>query len=96
MGNPDGTPREISAGNFVALFGTGLRFGSTAATNAVKIGTTDVTPMFIGPAPGFLGLDQCNLQIPQSLAGAGDVDLTLTIDGRTSNAVKLRIRAATP
>jgi uncharacterized protein (TIGR03437 family) len=96
MGNPDGTPREISAGNFVMLFGTAMRFGSTGLTNAVKIGTTDVTPMFIGPAPFFSGLEQCNLQIPQSLAGAGDVNLTITVDGKTSNAVKLKIRAATP
>ena len=95
MGNPDGTPREISAGNFVMLFGTGLRFGSTGLTNAVKIGTTDVTPTFIGLAPGFAGLQQCNLQIPQSLAGAGDVNLTITMDGKTSNVVKLRIKAAT-
>ncbi|MGH9939164.1 MAG: CHRD domain-containing protein, partial [Blastocatellia bacterium] len=38
LGNPDGTPREIGAGNFVMLFGTALRFGSTATTNAIKIG----------------------------------------------------------
>lgn len=95
MGNPDGTPREISAGNFVMLFGTAFRFFSTALTNACRIGTTDVTPSFIGPAPGLDGVDQVNLQIPQSLAGAGDVTLTCTVDGKTSNAVRLRIRAAT-
>jgi len=92
MGNPDGTPREIGAGNFVMLFGTAMRFGSTALTNAIKIGTTDVTPTFIGPVPGLAGLEQANLQIPQSLAGAGNVDLTLTVDGKVSNVVKLRIR----
>ncbi|MGH9938063.1 MAG: hypothetical protein ACREAM_17595, partial [Blastocatellia bacterium] len=54
--------------------------------------TTDVTPSFVGAVPGLVGLDQANLQIPQSLAGAGNVDLTLTIDGKTSNVVKLRIR----
>src|SRR5262249_6692279 len=95
MGNPDGTPREISAGNFVMLFGTGMRFGSTGLTNRIKIGTTDVTPMFIGPAPFFAGLQQVNLQIPQSLAGAGDVNLVVMMDGKASNPVKLRIKAAT-
>ncbi len=92
MGNPDGTPREISAGNFVMLFGTAMRFSSTTLTNAVKIGSTDVTPMFLGPAPGFFGLEQCNLQIPQSLTGAGEVDLTVTFDGKTSNTVRLKIK----
>src|SRR5215813_789618 len=95
MGNPDGTPREISAGNFVMLFGTAMRFGSTDLTNAIKIGNTDVTPMFIGPAPGFAGLIQINFQVPQSLAGAGDVNLTVMMDGKPSNPVKLRIKAAT-
>ena len=90
VGNPDGTPNEISAGNFVAAFGTGMDFPSTAAT--IKIGTTDVTPMFVGRQGQFPELSQLNFQVPQTLAGAGLVDVTVTIDGKTSNAVKLRIK----
>ncbi|MCI0392323.1 MAG: hypothetical protein MOB07_26625 [Acidobacteria bacterium] len=93
LGNPDGTPRAIPAGSFVMLFGTGMNFGSTALTNAIKIGTTDVTPMFIGPTPGMAGLTQCNLQIPASLA-AGDYDLILMMDGRPANTVRVRIGPA--
>jgi uncharacterized protein (TIGR03437 family) len=90
MGNPDGTPREVAAGNFVALFATGLRYASSAMT--MTIGTTSVTPLFVG-AQGILdGLDQINLQIPASMAGAGEVNLTFTIDGKNSNPVRLRIR----
>ena len=90
MGNPDGTPREIGAGNFVALFGAGFRFASSAMT--MMIGTTNVTPAFVGAQGQFDGLDQINLQIPQSMAGAGNVDLIFSVDGRMSNLVKLRIR----
>jgi uncharacterized protein (TIGR03437 family) len=90
MGNPDGTPREIGAGNFVALFGTGLRYGSTPV--AITIGTTNVTPLFVGAQGSFDGLDQVNLQIPASLAGAGLVNLSFTQDSRNSNPVQLRIR----
>jgi uncharacterized protein (TIGR03437 family) len=90
MGNPDGTPREIAAGNFVALFGTGLRFSSTPM--AITIGTTNVTPLFVGAQGGFDGLDQVNLQIPQSMAGAGEVNLTFTLDGKASNPVRLKIK----
>lgn len=90
VGNPDGTPNEISAGNFVAAFGTGMDFPSTAAT--IKIGTTDVTPMFVGSQGEFQGLSQLNFQVPQSLAGAGLVDMTVTIDGKASNTVRLRIK----
>jgi uncharacterized protein (TIGR03437 family) len=93
LGNPDGTPRAIPAGSFVMLFGTGMNFGSTALTNAIKIGTTDVTPMFVGPM-GMAGLTQCNLQIPATLA-AGDYDLVLMMDGRASNTVRVRIGSAT-
>src|SRR5206468_888036 len=41
MSNADGTAVPIDAGNFVMLFGTGLRYGSTATT--VTIGGTAVT-----------------------------------------------------
>jgi uncharacterized protein (TIGR03437 family) len=90
MGNPDGTPREVGAGNFVALFGTGLRYGSTPMT--MTIGTTNVTPLFVGPQGDLAGLDQVNLQIPASMAGAGLVNLTFTFDGKNSNPVQFRIR----
>jgi uncharacterized protein (TIGR03437 family) len=90
MGNADGTPREVGAGNFVAMFGTGLRYGSSPMT--MTIGTTNVTPLFVGAQGGFAGLDQVNLQIPVSMAGAGLVNLTFTLDNKTSNQVQLRIR----
>ncbi|HKQ76045.1 MAG TPA: CHRD domain-containing protein [Blastocatellia bacterium] len=94
LGNPDGTPRAIPPGSFVMLFGTGMNFGSTALTNAVRIGTTDITPMFVG-AMGMAGLTQCNLQIPASLA-AGDYDLIFTMDGIASNTVRVRIGPPPP
>ncbi|MEP7338547.1 MAG: CHRD domain-containing protein [Acidobacteriota bacterium] len=90
MSNADGTPVAIDAGNFVSLFGTGFRYGSTAMT--MSIGGTAVTPLGFAAQSQFAGLDQANVQIPQSLAGRGDVDLTLTIDGKTSNTVKLKIK----
>ncbi len=90
MSNADGTPVTIDAGNFVSIFGTGLRYASTAMT--MTIGETAVTPTFIGAQNQFEGLDQINLQIPQSLAGKGDVDLVFTLNAITSNLVKLRIR----
>ncbi|MFN8004240.1 MAG: CHRD domain-containing protein [Acidobacteriota bacterium] len=89
MANADGTPVQIDAGNFVMLFGTGLRYGSTPM--AMTIGGTAVTPTFVGAQGSNEGLDQINLQIPASLAGKGDADLVFTLDGKTSNTVKLRI-----
>jgi uncharacterized protein (TIGR03437 family) len=92
LSNPDGTPVTIDPGNFVSLFGTGMRFFSNLPANAITIGGVNVPPLFIGAQPTFEGLDQVNLQIPAGLAGRGDVDLLMTLDGKTSNTVKLRIR----
>ena len=90
MSNADGTPVPIDAGNTVMLFGTGFRYASGAMT--MSIGGTAVTPLGFAAQSQFAGLDQANVQIPMSMAGRGDVDLTLTVDGKTSNVVKLRIK----
>ncbi len=44
----------------------------------------------VGFAASLLAL--LNLQIPPSLAGAGEVNLVFTIDGKSSNSARLRIR----
>jgi len=43
---------------------------------------------FAGPQGVFIGLDQVNLPLARSLAGIGEVDITLTVDGKTSNTVR--------
>lgn len=90
MSNADGTAVSIDAGNYVMLFGTGFRYASGAMT--MSIGGTAVTPIGFSAQSQFAGLDQANVQIPAALAGKGDVDLTLTVDGKVSNIVKLKIK----
>lgn len=90
MANADGTPVEIQAGNIVACFGTGLRFKSGAVT--ARAGGVTSTPLFVGAQGGFAGLDQINWIVPQELAGKGEMDLTFTLDGKTTNAVKIKVR----
>jgi uncharacterized protein (TIGR03437 family) len=90
VSNPHGFPVPIDAGYYLKIFGTGMRFASTEMT--VNIGGVEVTPSFFGPGGFYQGLDHVNLQIPQSLAGSGEVDMVLTLDGKTSNTVKLKIK----
>jgi len=45
-----------------------------------------------GAQGDFAGLDQINLSIPRSLAGRGEVDLELTVDGVRANTVRLLFR----
>lgn len=89
MSNPDGSPVAINAGNFVMIFGTGFRYASGAMV--MTIGDTDVTPLGFAAQSQFAGLDQANVQIPMSMAGKGEINLVIKLDGKSSNAVKLKI-----
>lgn len=89
MSNADGTPVEVSAGNIIVLFGTGMRFKAGEMT-ATAGGVTG-TPSFVG-AQGGVGLDQINLTIPQSMAGKGEMDLVFSVDGKQTNAVRIKVK----
>jgi uncharacterized protein (TIGR03437 family) len=40
----------------------------------------------------YAGLDQVDVVIPGSLAGAGEVPVVLTVDGQTANVVTVNIK----
>ena len=42
-------------------------------------------PAYFGPQGGFAGLDQVNVMLPASMAGSGQVNVSITVDGQTSN-----------
>lgn len=73
---------------YLILFGTGFRHATTPVT-CVAAGRT-MTATFAGAQGQFPGLDQINLPLDASLAGAGTVTLSCLADGRASNAVTLR------
>ncbi len=77
---------------FLILFGTGFRNRSSAAEAAMKIGGTNAEVLYAGPQGDLVGLDQVNVRLPRSLAGRGEVDVVLSLDGKTANVVKLNIR----
>lgn len=47
---------------------------------------------YAGPLTPFNGVAQYNILVPPSLAGAGTVDVSVTIANRTSNVVNVTIR----
>ncbi|MDX2039688.1 MAG: PKD domain-containing protein [Acidobacteriota bacterium] len=95
-------PIEIDlgpAGDIVYLlnFGTGLRARSAPGNISVTLGsiTKSLNPNDFEDAfaaPGFIGLDQANILLPRTLIGAGLINLTMTIDGKASNTVQVRIK----
>jgi uncharacterized protein (TIGR03437 family) len=77
---------------FLVLFGTGIRNRTALSAVRVTIGGADAEVLFAGPQGGFEGLDQVNARIPRSLIGRGEVDVVVTVDGRTANTVRVNIK----
>lgn len=71
---------------FLLLFGTGLRHRSSLANVSVKIGGVDAPVEYAGPQGELAGVDQVNVRLPRSLAGRGEVQVELTVDGKRVNS----------
>jgi uncharacterized protein (TIGR03437 family) len=76
----------------LVLYGSGLRLRSALSAVTVEAGGINLPVDYAGAAPGLQGVDQVNVMLPATLSGRGDINLSLTADGRTSNLVQLNIR----
>ena len=79
---------------YLSFYGTGIRGrGGRASvlTVRVRIGNVDIMAMYAGQQTQFPGLDQVNVPLPLALRGAGDVNVTVTVDGVASNVVKINV-----
>lgn len=90
-------PRPLDLGEatdqvFLVLFGTGLRRRTGLSAVSVKIGGVDAPALFAGRHWQLVGLDQINARLPRSLTGRGEVDVVVTVDGKTANKVRINIR----
>jgi uncharacterized protein (TIGR03437 family) len=77
---------------YLTLYGTGIKGGGGTANTTVKIGDTVLPTLYAGPQPQTPGLDQVNVGLPLSLRGAGLVNVTVMVNGISSNAVQIRIQ----
>jgi uncharacterized protein (TIGR03437 family) len=85
-------------GEVIVIYGTGLGATNNIAgvdyanvAPDVTVGGTKATLLFAGRTPGFVGLDQLNLVIPLT-ATPGNLALSATSAGRTSNTVTVPVR----
>jgi len=76
---------------YLAIYATGLNL-STAPT--VTIGGLAAQVTFYGAAPCCAGLQQINVMLPASLAGAGRVPLVVSSGANTSNTVQVVVLPA--
>jgi len=77
---------------FLVAFGTGLRGRTSLANTSARIGGVNCRVEYVGPSPGYVGLDQTNVFIERNLMGKGEVDFVLTTDGSQTNPVKIHIK----
>jgi uncharacterized protein (TIGR03437 family) len=77
---------------YVSLYGTGIRGpGGALQVNCLVHGVT-VPVLYAGPQVQYEGLDQVNISLPAELAGRGESDVVLRVNGQTANTVTLNIR----
>ena len=74
---------------FLILYGSNL--GATA-TGTATVGGTAAPLLYAGPLTPYNGVAQYNVEVPRSLAGAGKVDVVVTVNNRASNPVNVTIR----
>ncbi|MGH9838713.1 MAG: hypothetical protein ACREEM_08015, partial [Blastocatellia bacterium] len=77
---------------FLSVFGSGFRNRSALENVQVYFGDAKAEALYAGAQPDFAGLDQINARIPRSLAGRGEIDLYVTVDGKIANPVKLQFK----
>lgn len=77
---------------YLNLFGTGIRHRSSLAAVSATIGGIAAPVTYADDQIYFAGVDQVNVQIPRSLAGRGEVDTVIRVDGQISNTVKVSIK----
>ncbi len=93
------TPIDLGNSNeqvYLVLFGTGWRNRSTlsavSARAVTSAGNIDLPVLYAGAQGTLAGIDQMNLLLPRALAGRGEMDIQLTVEGRTANSVRILLR----
>ena len=77
---------------FLIVYGTGWRFRSSLSAASVTIDGVMGEDSYLGIQPDYVGLDQSNILLPRTLAGRGEVDVVMTVNGKVSNKVRIRIK----
>jgi uncharacterized protein (TIGR03437 family) len=103
---PDSRPAK--PGEFLSIYCTGLGavtnipnlgapspsnpLAATSATPTVTIGGVSAPVSFSGLAPGFVGLYQVNVKVPDGIAPGDAVPLIVTIGGVPSNTATIAVQ----
>ncbi len=96
--------KPAKPGEIITLFGTGLgllnpsletgepsKGNQTSVAAAVTVDGNPAAVKFSGAAPGFVGLNQINIQVPSGTRTGSDIPVVLTIANKTSNTVTIAV-----
>jgi uncharacterized protein (TIGR03437 family) len=105
---PGRQTQPVSRGGFITIFCTGLGdvsnrplsgsgapaspLASTLTPPTVTIGGINAPVGFSGLSPGFVGLYQVNVQIPQNAPAGSAVPVALSIGGAVANTVTIAVQ----
>ena len=76
---------------FLVLQGTGIR-NVPGGVVTVEIGTRQLLSQYAGISPGYVALDQINVELSRTLQGTGEVDAAVVAGAERSNTFKLAFR----
>jgi uncharacterized protein (TIGR03437 family) len=77
---------------YLSLYGTGIRNRSALANVTCTIGGISVPVPYAGPQLQYAGVDQVNVALTLNLRNLGEADVIVTMDGQTSNAVRVNVQ----
>ncbi|MFN0122565.1 MAG: hypothetical protein ACKV2V_18875 [Blastocatellia bacterium] len=89
-------PIDLSASAdqvYLVLFGTGIRNAGALSGVTCTVGGTNATVAYAGSQSGFVGVDQVNVLLPNSLSGRNaNLDVALSVNGTAANTVSVNVR----
>lgn len=84
-------PGPVGDSLFLVLYGTGFRNHGGLGAIGVRIGGLDSQVLYAGAQGSYVGLDQLNLRLPRELAGRGEVEIAMTVNGLAAKPVRIRM-----
>src|SRR5262249_28411722 len=79
---------------YLVLYGTGIRHRSSDSGVVCFVNGLNLSVVYSGSQSQFPGLDQVDVLLPSTLAGSGEVKVTLRVDGQLSNSVTVFLQWA--
>jgi len=77
---------------FLILFGSGFRNRQAGGSVTVQVGGENAEVTYAGAQGDLVGVDQLNLKLPRTLIGKGDIQLVLTVDGKSANSLRIKVK----